>query len=123
MLQEAEMNDINSEIKKTSDSKRILIVDDSRLVLSLHSNIIRKLGFDCESAENGFMALEECLKGQFDLVLTDINMPKMDGYEFTKKLRGTSGYEQTPIIIISTEQEALDKSKGLEAGANAYIIK
>ena len=104
-------------------SKKILIVDDSRLVLSLHSNILKKMGFECSSAENGVLALESCLKTQFDLILTDINMPKMDGYEFTAKVRSTSGYEDTPIIMISTEQEAQDKSKGIDAGANVYLVK
>lgn len=102
---------------------KILVVDDSRLVLSLHSNILKKLGFDCTSAENGALALESCLKAKFDMILTDINMPKMDGYEFTKKVRATDGYSTTPIIMISTEQEAQDKARGFEAGANVYIVK
>ena len=102
---------------------KILIVDDSRLVLSLHANILKKLGFVCTSAENGALALETCMQTQFDLILTDINMPKMDGYEFTTKVRAAAGYAETPIIMISTEQEAQDKSKGIEAGANVYIVK
>lgn len=106
-----------------SKANKILVVDDSRLVLSLHTNILKKLGFECTSAENGALALESCLKNKFDLILTDINMPKMDGYEFTKKLRVTSGYSETPIIMISTEQEAQDKTRGFEAGANVYIVK
>ena len=106
-----------------SGSKKILIVDDSRLILSLHTNMLKKLGFECTSAENGAVALESCMKNQFDLILTDINMPKMDGYQFTSKVRATPGYETTPIIMISTEQEAQDKSKGIEAGATVYIVK
>jgi two-component system, chemotaxis family, chemotaxis protein CheY len=106
-----------------SDLKKILIVDDSRLVLSLHANILKKLGFECSTAENGAIALEACLNEQFDLILTDINMPKMDGYEFTKKVRAAKGYEDVPIIMISTEQEARDKTQGIEAGANVYIVK
>ena len=105
------------------DAKKILIVDDSRLVLSLHTNILKKLGYECTSAENGALALEACLKTPFDLILTDINMPKMDGYEFTKRVRDASGYEQTPIIMISTEHEAQDKTRGMEAGVNVYIVK
>ena len=104
-------------------NKKILIVDDSRLVLSLHSNILKKIGFECVSAQNGAMALEACIQSKFDLILTDINMPKMDGYEFTRKVRATDGYEFVPIIMISTEQEAQDKTRGIEAGANVYIVK
>lgn len=103
--------------------KTILLVDDSKLVLSLHSNILKKWGFDCVSAENGFLGLELCMKNKFDMILTDINMPKMDGYDFTKKIRLIEGYSETPIIMISTEQEAKDKAKGFEAGVNVYIVK
>ncbi|MEO5971500.1 MAG: response regulator [Bdellovibrionia bacterium] len=103
--------------------KKILIIDDSKLILLLHSNMLKKSGFECSFAENGFLALESCLKTHFDLILTDINMPKMDGYEFTRRIRTSEGYAETPIIIISTEKESLDKSKGIEAGADVYIIK
>ncbi|MBF0315464.1 MAG: response regulator [Oligoflexia bacterium] len=106
-----------------SVTKKILLIDDSKMVLSFHANILRKHGFECSCVENGFMALEECLRKQFDLILTDINMPKMDGYEFTRKIREVLSYKEIPIIMISTEQEAQDKSKGMEAGANVYIVK
>jgi two-component system chemotaxis response regulator CheY len=50
-------------------------------------------------------------------------MPQMDGYEFTRRLRATTGYETTPVIIVSTESEARDKTRGFEAGANVYVVK
>lgn len=106
-----------------SDPKKILIVDDSTLILSLHANILKRIGFECTSAENGVVALESCLKTKFDLILTDINMPRMDGYEFTKRVRAAPGYAEVPIIMISTEHEAQDKTQGIEAGANVYIVK
>ncbi|MBW1730165.1 MAG: response regulator [Deltaproteobacteria bacterium] len=104
-------------------SKKILIVDDSDIVLRLHSYILEGAGFQCISAENGFAAMEVLLRESFDLVITDINMPRMNGYELTRKIRSTEGYEHIPIIIISTEEEAKDKMKGMEAGANVYIVK
>lgn len=103
--------------------KKILIVDDSKLVLSLHLNILKKLGYECFSAENGILALESCIMTQFDLIVTDVNMPKMDGYEFTKRLRENINYKNVPVIIISTEQEAFDKIKGYIAGADIFIVK
>ena len=106
-----------------SHSKKILIVDDSKLVLSLHRNILKTLGYECSSAENGAVALESCMTTKFDLILTDINMPKMDGYEFTKKVRVVLGYEEVPIIMISSEKNDQDKGKALEAGVNVYIVK
>ncbi|MGZ3634310.1 MAG: response regulator [Parachlamydiaceae bacterium] len=106
-----------------NNQKKILIVDDSKLVLSLHANILKKMGFECIPAENGFIGFELCMKNKFDMILTDINMPKMDGYDLTKKIRALDGYSETPIIMISTEKEAQDKSKGFEAGVNVYIVK
>ena len=104
-------------------SNKILIVDDSEIVRNLHSYILEGAGFRCTGAENGYMALELLLREDFDLIITDINMPRMDGYELTKKIRATDGYTEVPIIIISTEEEAGDKMKGMAAGANVYIVK
>jgi len=104
-------------------SKKVLIVDDSDIVLRLHSYILEGAGFECITAENGFVAMEVLLREPVDLVITDINMPRMNGYELTRKIRETEGYETTPVIIISTEEEAKDKMKGMEAGANVYIVK
>jgi len=104
-------------------SSKILIVDDSEIVLRLHSYILEGAGFQCMGAENGFEAMEIMLREPFDLIITDINMPRMNGYELTRRIRKTKGYEQVPIIIISTEEEAKDKMKGMEAGANIYIVK
>jgi two-component system chemotaxis response regulator CheY len=102
---------------------KILVVDDSRIVLSLHSYILGSAGFDCVTAENGFLALETLFRDRFDLVVTDVNMPRMDGYELTRRIRQTPGFTQIPIIIISTEEEAADKMKGMAAGANVYVVK
>ncbi len=102
---------------------KVMIVDDSQIVLSLHSYIFQSAGFECAVAENGFVALEDLMRAPVDLVVTDVNMPRMDGYELTRKIRETSGYEDVPIIIISTEEEAKDRMKGMEAGANIYVVK
>ena len=104
-------------------SKKVLIVDDSDIVLKLHSYILEGAGFQCTGAENGFTAMEIMLKEAFDLIITDINMPRMNGYELTRKIRQIEGYSQVPIIIISTEEEGKDKMKGMEAGANVYLVK
>ena len=104
-------------------SKRVLIVDDSRVVLSLHSYILDAAGYECQTAPNGYVALERLFTDQFDLVITDVNMPRMDGYSLIEKIREQEDFRDIPIIIISTEQEAKDKRRGFEAGANVYIVK
>ncbi|WP_457574498.1 response regulator [Desulfolithobacter sp.] len=102
---------------------RVLIVDDSHIVLNLHSYIFKEAGFECAVAENGYLALEMLNREHFDLLVTDINMPKMDGYELTRRIRKLPGYQKLPIMIISTEEEAKDRMKGLQAGANIYVVK
>ena len=102
---------------------RVLIVDDSDIVLKLHAYILEEAGFECATAQNGYAALELLMREHFDIIITDINMPRMDGYQLTKSIRQTEGYSDVPIIIISTEEEAKDKIKGMEAGANVYIVK
>jgi two-component system chemotaxis response regulator CheY len=104
-------------------SKRILIIDDSPIVRNLHSVMLKSAGFFTVDAENGFDALEKAMNSDFDLMVVDINMPKMDGYEFCKEIRGTEKYKDVPLLIVSTESEAVDKMKGFKAGANLYLIK
>jgi two-component system chemotaxis response regulator CheY len=75
------------------------------------------------TAVDGSDGLERLYTNPCDLVLTDINMSNMDGYEFIRRVRADGKYSSLPIIIVSTESEAKDKTKGFEAGANLYIIK
>jgi len=93
------------------------------MVRNLHGFMLQSAGYEIHEAENGSDAIEQLLRAKFDLIVTDVNMPQMDGYEFTRKAREVEGYEETPIVIVSTESEAADKSKGFEAGANMYIVK
>jgi two-component system chemotaxis response regulator CheY len=102
---------------------KVLIVDDSRTVRDLHGFMLEGGGYEVHQANNGSEALEKTITTQFDLIVTDVNMPLLDGYELTRRIRATAGYETTPIIIVSTESEARDKTRGFEAGANVYVVK
>ncbi len=102
---------------------KVLIVDDSKMTRNFHAYILRSAGFNLQEAEDGYDALEKLLTGDFDIILTDINMPRMDGYTLIKNIREMEDYKDIPIIIISTEDEASDKQKGFEAGADFYIVK
>ena len=106
-----------------ADKRKVLIVDDSKIILSLHSYILENAGYDCDTAINGFEGYEMLLKEHYDALITDVNMPRMDGFKLTEKTRQVPEYSMIPIIIISTEAEAKDKSKGMNAGANVYVIK
>src|SRR5581483_10316652 len=103
--------------------KKILVVDDSEFVRSYHSHILTQARFDVINAVDGTDGLEKLYMHDCDLILTDINMGHMDGYEFIRRVRAEARYEDLPIIIISTEADKADKRKGFEAGANLYIVK
>jgi two-component system chemotaxis response regulator CheY len=103
--------------------KTILIVDDSEFVRSYHSYILEQADFQVLTAVDGSDGLEKLYTNSCDLVLTDINMSNMDGYEFIRRVRANGEYSSLPIIIVSTESEAKDKMRGFEAGASLYIVK
>ncbi len=104
---------------------RILIVDDSEMVRNFHCYILKSQGYNVLTAVDGADALEKIYSTglQIDMVITDINMPNMDGYTLVERLREDPNFETTPVIIISTEDEAQDKTRGFEAGADVYIVK
>ena len=103
--------------------KIILIVDDSQFVRSYHSYILEQAHFQVITAVDGSDGLEKLYTNACDLVLTDINMSNMDGYEFIRRVRADGKYNSLPIIIVSTEGEGKDKTRGFDAGANLYIVK
>lgn len=103
----------------------VLIADDSEMIRNFHSYILKSAGYDVLTAVDGADALEKIYgcSEQPVMVITDINMPNMDGYTLIERLREVPEYEDMPIIIVSTEEELKDKEKGFEAGANIYIVK
>jgi two-component system chemotaxis response regulator CheY len=106
------------------DTKQtILIVDDSEFVRSYHSYILEQAHFRVITAMDGSDGLEKLYTHECDLVLTDINMSNMDGYEFIRRVRAERKYGSLPIVIVSTESEGKDKTKGFAAGANLYMVK
>lgn len=104
-------------------NKTVLIVDDSEFVRNYHSAILVGANFNVITAADGMEALEKLFTGPCDLILTDINMQGMDGYEFIRRVRGEKQYDDLPIVIVSTESESKNKKKGFEAGANLYLCK
>ncbi len=104
-------------------AKTILIVDDSAVIRNSLCFLLENEGYDVQTAATGLEGLEKAQSRNFDLVMADINMPKMPGYEMIQKLRVLEQYADVPIIIITTEEEASNKRKGFEAGANLFLIK
>jgi len=88
-----------------------------------HRQIMEQAGYQVVEAENGVEALEKALSSKPDLALVDINMPKMDGYRLVREIRGLEELRDLPVIMISTEEQELDREKAFQAGANFYQVK
>ena len=102
--------------------RKILITDDSKLIHKMFEVLLRQ--YNLVHAHDGLEALQ-CLGSHpdIDLVLLDINMPRMSGLEFLTHIKNESAYQDIPVVIISTEGKEEDTIRGLEAGAAAYIKK
>ncbi len=103
--------------------KSVLVVDDSEFVRSYHARILEQAQLRAVTAVDGSDGLEKLYAESFSLVLTDINMSNMDGYEFIRRVRADGKYASLPIVIVSTQCDGTDRIKGFEAGANLYIVK
>jgi two-component system, chemotaxis family, chemotaxis protein CheY len=104
-------------------AKKILVVDDSSMLRQLISETVREAGFDVIPAENGKDALVKLNGTKVDMVITDLNMPEMDGIELVKQLRAKSEHKFTPIVMVTTEFQEAKKKEGREAGASAWVVK
>ncbi len=104
--------------------KKILVAEDSATMRGLIISTLEAMEF-CEVVEacNGFEALRALPREKVDLIITDINMPDINGLELVNFCRSNVLYAQTPVIIISTEGSERDREKGLALGADAYLIK
>lgn len=103
---------------------RILVVDDSSLVRLYYRSTLERAGFEVEQAINGIEAMERVLSQPIDLVIVDINMPRMDGLTFLRALRcGPSDISSLPALVVSTESEMRDIAEARASGANFYLVK
>ncbi|TQV75336.1 response regulator [Aliikangiella marina] len=102
---------------------KILAVDDSTSMRQMVTFTLKSAGFDVVDAADGVDALEEAKKQQFDLVVSDVNMPKMDGITLVKELRNLPAYKFTPILMLTTESSNEKKQSGRQAGATGWIVK
>jgi len=103
--------------------ERILVADDDRLTARFVSSLLREEGFEVLVAEDGDHALELALKHEPDLIVTDLLMPYRDGFGLLRSLRADSRTAETPLIILSMRDREEDIVRGLEQGADDYMIK
>lgn len=104
--------------------EHILIVDDSKTVRNLVAFIIKREGYRITMAEDGLDGLEKLYAAdKIDLIISDVNMPRMDGFTFIKQVREQDAYKDIPIIVLSTEGRPQDIENGMKLGANMYMVK
>lgn len=103
--------------------KNILAVDDSPTIQMIVKSTLEGAGFSVEAAGDGEEALEKVAENPPDLIVLDVNMPKMDGFTFCQTLKYEPDYQQIPIIFLTTNAEDIDRLTGLGIGADEYLTK
>ncbi len=106
------------------DAPRVLVVDDASLVRMYYRGALERAGFVVDEALNGIEGLERVLTATYDLLVVDVNMPKMDGFSFLRALRGREpAVRSIPALMTSTEAGDGDREAARAAGANFYLVK
>lgn len=104
-------------------SKTILTVDDSKSMRQAVRFALEPLGYDIVEAEDGVDGLEKLSENTVDMVITDLNMPNLDGIEFIAKVREDGQYDGLPLVMLTTEGQAEKMRAGKKAGASGWIVK
>lgn len=110
-------------VQADKKSVRLLVVDDSVNTREIEKSILEANGYEVDLAGDGVEAWNKAQKFRYNLVITDVEMPHMDGFTLTERLRKEENYRDVPIIIVTSREKPEDKRRGISAGADAYIIK
>lgn len=102
---------------------KIMVVDDCKTTRKLLGHYLKSRGYQVVFAENGLDAMEKLGRESVNMIMTDMNMPYMDGMELIKTLRSDSTWSEIPILMVTTENDGMEKERALELGANGYIVK
>lgn len=108
---------------KEEHAATVLVVDDSINTREIEKSILEAYGYTVVTAEDGEEAFEKTRETLYDIVITDVEMPRLDGFSLTKRLRDDERYRHVPIIIVTSLEKDEDKKRGISVGANAYIVK
>ena len=109
--------------QKVARRKRILVVEDSLTVRELERKLLQSHDFDADVAVDGMDGWNSVRTGRYDLVITDVDMPRMDGIELTHLIKKDARFTTTPVLIVSYKDREQDRLRGLEAGADYYLTK
>ncbi len=110
--------------KKTEEEKHsVLVAEDSVTSRSLLKTILESAGYNVKTAVDGIDALTSLHGEEFDLLVSDIDMPRMNGFDLTQKIRADERLAGLPVVLVTALDSREDRERGIEAGANAYIVK
>jgi two-component system chemotaxis sensor kinase CheA len=112
-----------SEQDEEANRKSILVAEDSITSRTLIKNILEAAGFKVKTAVDGQEAFTSLKTEEFDLVVSDVDMPRMNGFELTAKIRGNMRLEETPVVLLTGRESREDRERGIDVGADAYIVK
>jgi CheY-like chemotaxis protein len=108
---------------KMAEKKKVLLVDDSNTVLLMEKMMLREGGYEVVTARNGVEAVEKARVERPDLILLDVIMPEMNGFEACRRIRAMEATKSVPIIMVTTRSEETFVRSGYESGCNEYITK
>ena len=103
--------------------RRVLIAEDSITARSLLKSILETAGYRVATAVDGADAFEKAQKGEFDVIVSDVDMPRMNGFELTARIRGDERLSHLPVILVTALESREDRERGIDAGASAYLVK
>jgi DNA-binding response OmpR family regulator len=104
-------------------AKRILLIDDDTKILNLEKSILTQGGFAVETALDGAEGIEKLKKGQYDVIVLDVMMPAMDGYEVARKIKQMDSHKSTPIVMVTAATEHDAMTQGFHSGAVVFMNK
>lgn len=114
---------MNFKSAESERPRRILVTDDSITTRTLEASVLSAAGYDVTTAVDGMDGWRLVQEGGFDLVVSDVQMPRMDGLEFCRRIRAAPALASIPVILVTSLDKPEEKLEGLEAGADAYITK
>jgi len=109
--------------EKTAKKTSVLVVEDSITARTLLKSILEAAGYDVKTAVDGVDGFTQLRSGEFDIVVSDVEMPRMNGFDLTARIRGDKKSSELPVILVTALESREDKERGVDVGANAYIVK
>ncbi len=116
-------NAYGEEEKREGAKKRVLVVDDSITVREVECRLLQNHGYDVETAVNGVDGWNAVRVGHYDLVITDVDMPRMNGIELVRAIKSDERLKDLPVVIVSYKEREEDRLAGMEVGADYYLTK